>query len=125
MSAYDTTEKANAVFGELFHILIQDENFTTRLRESALDVRLIHTKPDCKVYVSPDEVLVGDDVPESAAITIKMSCDTAHKLWLGTLMMPTAIARADPAAGLRPLPAARARERRRGLTRGIRRGDTT
>jgi putative sterol carrier protein len=92
MSAYDTTEKANAVFGELFHILIQDENFTTRLRESALDVRLIHTKPDCKVYVSPDEVLVGDDVPESAAITIKMSCDTAHKLWLGTLMMPTAIA---------------------------------
>jgi putative sterol carrier protein len=35
---------------------------------------------------------VGEEAPESASITIKMSCDTAHALWMGTLMMPTAVA---------------------------------
>jgi putative sterol carrier protein len=92
MALYDSSEKAYKVFGELFEILVGDENFTARLRESGLDVRLLHTKPDCVIYVSPDEVRYGDQVPEKSAITIKMSCDTAHKLWMGTLMMPTAVA---------------------------------
>jgi putative sterol carrier protein len=42
--------------------------------------------------MSADQVLIGDDVPDSSTVTIKMSCDTAHALWSGTLMMPTAIA---------------------------------
>lgn len=92
MPVYDTTEQAEQVFGELFRILAEDENFTTRLRESGLTVRLLHKKPDCNIFVSPDDVLIGDEIPESAAITIKMSCDTAHALWMGTLMMPTAVA---------------------------------
>jgi putative sterol carrier protein len=92
VSTYETTEQANTVFGELFEILVKDENFTTKLRENGLTVRLVHTKPDCRIFVSPDGVSVGDDVPDSAAITIKMSCDTAHTLWLGKLMMPTAVA---------------------------------
>ncbi len=92
MPVYDSTEKANRVFGELFEILVGDETFTSRLRESGLTVRLIHNKPDCHIYVSPDEMIIGEGVPETATITIKMSCDTAHKLWLGTLMMPTAVA---------------------------------
>ncbi|HKP91281.1 MAG TPA: hypothetical protein VJT75_15055 [Thermoleophilaceae bacterium] len=89
---YETTEQAEHVFGQLFSILIEDDNFTARLRESGLTVRLLHKKPECSIFVSPDEVLIGDEVPESAAITIKMSCDTAHSLWMGTLMMPTAVA---------------------------------
>lgn len=92
MPTYDTTDKALDVFGQLFEILTNDENFNERLSESDLDVRLIHTKPDCLVYIAPGEVRYGDDVPEKAAITIKMSCDTAHSLWLGKLMMPTAVA---------------------------------
>ena len=92
MAMYETTEQAEHVFGQLFKILVEDENFTSRLRESGLTVRLIHKKPECHIFVSPDEVLIGDEVPESSAITIKMSCDTAHSLWMGTLMMPTAVA---------------------------------
>jgi putative sterol carrier protein len=91
MATYETTEQAEHVFGQLFNILIEDENFTTRLRESGLTVRLLHKKPECNIFVSPDEVLIGD-IPDSAAITIKMSCETAHQLWMGTLMMPTAVA---------------------------------
>lgn len=92
MPLYETTEQAEHVFGTLFKILVEDDNFTERLRESGLTVRLIHKKPDCTIFVSPDEVLIGDEAPENAAITIKMSCDTAHQLWMGTLMMPTAVA---------------------------------
>src|SRR3954452_11392438 len=92
MAVYETTEQAENVFGQLFNILIEDENFTTSLRESGLTVRLLHKKPECHIYVSPDEVIIGDEVPDTASVTIKMSCETAHKLWMGTLMMPTAVA---------------------------------
>lgn len=92
MPVYTTTEHAEAVFGELFRILLSDDNFRTRLRDSGLSVRILHQKPECTVYVSADEVLLGVDAPDNASITIKMSCDTAHALWVGRLMMPTAIA---------------------------------
>ena len=92
MALYETTDQAEQVFGKLFQILSEDETFTNRLRETGLTVRLMHKKPECDVFVSADEVIVGDDVPESAAITIKMSCDTAHALWMGKLLMPTAVA---------------------------------
>ncbi|MEA2299964.1 MAG: hypothetical protein QOE44_499 [Solirubrobacteraceae bacterium] len=92
MPVYDSTEKATAVFSQLFEILIEDDNFTSSLRENDLSVRLVHTNPEVKVFVSPDQVLLGDAVPEGAAVTIKMSCDTAHALWLGKLMVPTAVA---------------------------------
>jgi putative sterol carrier protein len=92
MPVYESTEKANDVFGQLFEILRADENFTSRLRESGLSVRLVHTKPDCQIFVSPDQINVGDDGGDNATITIKMSCDTAHALWLGKLMVPTAVA---------------------------------
>jgi putative sterol carrier protein len=92
MPVYETSAQANEVFGELFRILVADETVQARLRESNLSVRLIHTKPDSQIYVSADQLIVGDDVPETATITIKMSSDTAHALWLGKLMMPTAIA---------------------------------
>jgi putative sterol carrier protein len=92
MPVYESTAKANEVFGELFRILVADETVQARLQESNLSVRLIHTRPDSQIHVSADGLLVGDDVPETATITIKMSSDTAHALWLGRLMMPTAIA---------------------------------
>jgi putative sterol carrier protein len=71
---------------------MKDETFRNRVHESGLSVRILHTKPDCAFYIEGDNLLFGADVPDSASITIKMSCDTAHALWLGKLMMPTAIA---------------------------------
>ena len=92
MTMYETTDQAEQVFGKLFRILIEDQTFTARLRQSGLTVRLLHNKPECNIFVSPDGVVVGDHALQDAAITIKMSCDTAHALWMGKLMMPTAVA---------------------------------
>ncbi len=91
MTTFASREQAVAVFERLFEILLEDETFSTRMRAGQLSLRLVQTKPDFSLYVDPDGVSI-DGGPERAAVTIKMSCDTAHQLWMGTLLMPLAVA---------------------------------
>lgn len=88
---YTSRETAVAVFEELFTILIHDEHVNAKMREANLDARIVHKNPDFEVYFSPDIVLIDSDI-NNAAISIKMSCDTAHSLWRGELLMPLALA---------------------------------
>ncbi|MPY51347.1 SCP2 sterol-binding domain-containing protein [Streptomyces acidicola] len=92
MSTFSSSEMAAEVFGRLFSVMLEDEEFVARARQEGLSVRLVHTKPDCQVFVSAQGVVVGEEAPQTAAITLKMSCDTAHALWMGRLMVPVAIA---------------------------------
>lgn len=92
MSVFPSQEKASEVFGRLFTVLLEDEQFVAKARKEGLSVQLVHTKPDCRIFVSPDGVVLGDVVPYRAAITLKMTCDTAHALWMGRLLVPAAIA---------------------------------
>lgn len=92
MPVYSDSTTAYAVFGELFRILAKDEEFTTRMREAGLSCRIVHSQPECVIHFSPEAVRLGSDAPEEATILIKMSCDTAHKLWSGSLLMPAALA---------------------------------
>jgi hypothetical protein len=87
---FSSPEQAQEVFRTLFEILLKDEEFRTRLIESNLSLHLIQTKPDIELFVSPEGVSLGTP-PVSAAIRIKMSCDTAHALWKGELLMPLAL----------------------------------
>jgi putative sterol carrier protein len=89
---FDSTETAEEIFGKLFGILTDDEEFTSRLRKHDMSVRLTQTDPACLIYISSEELVIGAEAPEQATVTIRMSSDTAHSLWLGKLMMPTAIA---------------------------------
>lgn len=91
MSTYTTREQAVAVFSHLFEIMLQDETFTSTMRRDGLSVRFVHTAPEFEMYVDPDGVRI-DDSPATAALAIKMSCDTAHALWSGHLLMPVAVA---------------------------------
>ena len=43
------------------------------------------------MFVAPDGIEV-DSRPAPPVITIKMSCDTAHALWSGKLLLPLALA---------------------------------
>ncbi|MEU7059276.1 SCP2 sterol-binding domain-containing protein [Streptomyces sp. NPDC046197] len=92
MATFSSGETAAEVFGRLFTVLLEDEEFVARARREELTVRLVHTRPDCQIFVSPQGVVIGEEAPQSAAITLKMSCDTAHELWMGRLMVPVAIA---------------------------------
>jgi putative sterol carrier protein len=91
MTVFQSTEQASAVFTRLFEILLQDPTFGDRMRAAGLTLRLVQSKPELQLFVSPDGVS-GDDIDTPAAITIKMSCDTAHQLWSGKLLMPLALA---------------------------------
>lgn len=92
MSVFPSEEKAYDVFGRLFTGLLEDEQFMEKARRESLSVHLVHRQPDCRIFVSPQGVVLGGEAPFKAAITLKMSCDTAHALWLGRLLVPAAIA---------------------------------
>lgn len=93
MSVFSSQEQAEKVFDRLFSILAADEQFTGRLRASGLSLRLNHSKPDVELNISADGVRLGHD-PDAGkpSITISFTCDTAHKLWLGQILVPVALA---------------------------------
>jgi putative sterol carrier protein len=91
MTVFDSKEQAVGVFSQLFELLLQDETFSTRVREAGLSLRLVQSKPDFALHISNDGVRV-DDITTPAALTIKMSSDNAHALWSGQLLMPLALA---------------------------------
>ncbi|WP_406444136.1 hypothetical protein OHB00_45650 [Streptomyces sp. NBC_00631] len=92
MSVFPSSEMAVKVFSGLFTVLLEDADFVAKARQDGLSVRLVHTKPDCEIFVSPQGVRVGEEPAGPAAITLKMSCDTAHALWMGRLPVPVAVA---------------------------------
>ena len=91
MTVFQTKAQAEELFGDLFRILVADAEFSGELERHRLTVALVHTKPDVTIYLAPGEVRV-DDVPAPPVLTVKMSCDTAHALWTGKLLLPLAVA---------------------------------
>jgi putative sterol carrier protein len=92
MSVFASSDMASTVFGRLFTVLLEDDRFTAKARSEGLSVLLVHTKPDCRIFVSPDGVVAGGDAPHEPAITLRMSSGTAHALWMGRLSVPVAVA---------------------------------
>ncbi|MBA8826614.1 putative sterol carrier protein [Saccharopolyspora lacisalsi] len=90
MPVFSSSEQAQEVFRTLFEILLEDDVFLFRMTDSNLSLHLVQTKPDVEMFVSPDGVHDGPP-PSRATIRIKMSCDTAHSLWKGELLMPMAL----------------------------------
>ncbi|MEW2396337.1 SCP2 sterol-binding domain-containing protein [Streptomyces sp. NPDC046862] len=91
MPTFQSSDQATRIFTHLFEILLKDETFTQRMRESRISLHLIQSKPDVELHVTPDGVMAGAPA-QPAAIRLKMSSDTAHDLWLGKLLMPVAVA---------------------------------
>jgi putative sterol carrier protein len=91
MATFSSTSQAAALFSELFSILLADEQFAHSLRENRLKVLIIHTDPDFSLFLEPDGLHL-DETPSAPVLTIKMSCDIAHQLWSGKLLLPIALA---------------------------------
>jgi len=91
MPAFTSKDQAVAVFTELFEILLEDQTFSTTVRNENLSAHFVHSQPDFDVFVDAEGVRI-DEVPYPPALTIKMSCDTADALWAGRLLMPIAVA---------------------------------
>lgn len=91
MPFYHSAEQAAAVFGELFTILSRDEQAMKSMSESGLKVMIKHKDPEY-IMGFDGSGLHTDLTGFTPNVRIAMSCDTAHKLWLGELLMPAALA---------------------------------
>ncbi len=91
MSIFVSKSQATELFSELFTILLAEQQFSDSLRTNNLKVLIIHTDPDFSLFLEPDGLHL-DGSPSAPVITIKMSCDTAHQLWSGSLLLPIALA---------------------------------
>ena len=91
MPAYTSKAQAIEVFSQLFHILLEDDDFARLVRGQAMSVRFVHTKPEFELLVDSGGVRV-DAPPAPTTLMIKMSCDTADALWSGRLLVPIAVA---------------------------------
>ncbi len=91
LSTFDSADSANSVFGSVLSALAEDGTFSAVLRRGRITLRFIHTNPERRFFISGDGVVVGDDVPDYATLTFKMSSDTAHALWSGQLSFPAGI----------------------------------
>lgn len=91
MSVFPSSTVATESFQRLFSDLLQDDRFAAGLRDSGSTLLFEHRDPESRVFVSTENVLTGPDAPEHATLVMKMSCDTAHSLWLNSIAFPTAI----------------------------------
>lgn len=91
MPFYHSKEQAEKVFGELFTILSKDTHAMEMMKKSELKVVVKHKNPEYIIGFDVDGL--HTDISEfTPNVRIAMSCDTAHKLWLGELLMPVALA---------------------------------
>jgi putative sterol carrier protein len=91
MPIFESEKRAADVFGATYSALAGDEVFAKALKEGQITIKFIHANPEFRLFVSGEGVLTGDQVPERATLTIKMSSDTAHELWSGQLSFPAGI----------------------------------
>lgn len=91
MSVFSNRSVATDTFQRLFSRLLQDDRFAAGMRDSGITLLFEHRDPDCRVYVSAEEVLTGAEAPEYATLVMKISCDAAHSLWLNEITFPAAI----------------------------------
>lgn len=92
MPTFDSPETVYDLFARFFEILLADDDFSYKYRESNISLHLICTRPDLEMCVSPETGVVAGPPAQLSAIRIKMSCDTAHALWLGKIPISIAIA---------------------------------
>lgn len=91
MGVFQSREQALSVFTSLFEALLKDPDFVARMTEAELSLRMIQSKPDFQLYVSPIGIYL-DDAEAPAVLTIRMSGDTAHQMCSGRMALPLAIA---------------------------------
>lgn len=91
MAVFRSREQALSVFTSLFETLLKEPAFVARMTEAELSLRMIQSKPDFQLYVSPIGIYL-DDAEAPAVLTVRLSGDTAHQMCSGGLALPLAIA---------------------------------
>ncbi|NOY68937.1 MAG: hypothetical protein GXP53_05515 [Deltaproteobacteria bacterium] len=93
MPVFKDAQTAVELFGELWTKMVRETEFGPKLREGNMSIKYVVSDPEVTMYVDENGPLFGEEADAKAAtVTMKMTCDTAHKFWLKNLNVPKALA---------------------------------
>lgn len=97
MAVFADADEANKYIGKMFEEAIADPQFIEAAAKSRLVIRLNYTDPETTMLIDFPGRGVSYGEPAAAAtnanVDLYMSCDDAHRFWLGKLNFPAAMAR--------------------------------
>ena len=97
MAYFKDAGEVYACLGELFRLLVADEELSAQFRDADTIIRYDYRKPEaqitCKLLsAEPAQVDLGASALEPEVV-MKMDADVAHRFWLGKLNVAIALAR--------------------------------
>jgi len=97
MTVFKSAEEANGYIGKMFENVVTTPDFVTATKDTGLVLRLNYADPDTTILVDfpAQQVQYGAAAAaaKNATVDLYMTCDDAHKFWLGKLNFPVAMAR--------------------------------
>ncbi len=98
MATFNSTEQLYQVLGGFFKLLSDDPNVGPKLKDSKLKLRFFYREPDGAIFVDfggDTTRIEPGNTTDLADVEMSMKADTAHKFWLGNVMLPIALARRE------------------------------
>jgi putative sterol carrier protein len=97
MAFFKNAEEAYCYIGKMFESVVTIPDFVQATKGTGLVLRLNYSDPDTVILVNfpAQEVRYGEAAATAtdATVDLYMTCDDAHRFWLGKLNFPVAMAR--------------------------------
>lgn len=91
--AFRSKAQVENIFRDFWKLLFQQTSVKEDLVKLRLSILVLIDRPEVAMYVDEDGVSFKKDaLSKTALVTMKMSGDTAHSLWTGSLNMANAMA---------------------------------
>jgi putative sterol carrier protein len=99
MALFKDAQEVYDTIGQLFVGIAADEELASEFRKANTIVRYQYTEPDSAITVrlkegQPGQVDFGETEMEPE-VTMSMQADTAHRFWLGEVIVSVALARGE------------------------------
>lgn len=92
MPVFKDSEQMLNMLKDLWSHVVFESEFGEKLREYDITYKFIITDPPGYLWVSSEEVIVGDEANRDGIITMELSGDTVHAFWLKKIKLPVALA---------------------------------
>ncbi|ACN17058.1 hypothetical protein HRM2_40000 [Desulforapulum autotrophicum HRM2] len=92
MAIYKDSEHMYEILGKLWNHVIRETEFGPKLKEYGITYKFVVSDPKGYLFITPDQVVTGDEANRDAVITMELSGETIHNFWLNKVNLPVALA---------------------------------
>ncbi len=92
MAIYKDSEHMYEILGKLWNHIIRETEFGSKLKEYDITYKFVVSDPKGYLFITPDQVVTGDEANRDAVITMELSGETIHNFWLNKVNLPVALA---------------------------------